>query len=220
MAKPPPRRTRTQEERRDLARAKLLDAAVGLIGERGLQGFSVAEAEERAGVGRGLAVYHFKSRQALVDAAAASVLDAEAGPGERGLKPMLDWMEAQIRRAAERDPRLVAALEVAGGGGADTAMMASRAEYWRRQTALLLQHLASARTLGQLREGLEPVKLAPTVLGQLHGEILRIVATDQPPSPAFLDLLGYALAPGAEPAKASGKPRASKPAGDAQPGLF
>src|SRR5205085_469663 len=113
--------------------------------------------------------------------------------GERGVKPMIEWMEGQLHRVARREPRLLAALELAVGPGADRPVMTLRSEYWRRQTSLLQHHLTSARTLGQLRDGLDPVQLAPTILGQLHGELLRVVATGQPSSPGFLGLLEYAL---------------------------
>jgi AcrR family transcriptional regulator len=183
----------TQAQRRAAAQAKIIDAAIALIGEQGLSAFTVSDVGKRAGVSRALAGHHFKTSKALIQAAAASLLqDDDAGSGERGLAPMLGWIEAQLGRAVARDPRLLATLQVAVGPGA-AAVKASREAYWRREAERLKQHLTAAKTLHQVSPDLDPVMTAPAVLGMLHGEQLRILATGQPP--ALLEVLKRALAP-------------------------
>lgn len=67
----PPRRQRADAERN---RQALLDAAVEVFGERGLDA-TVAEIARRAGVGQGTAFRHFPSKEQLVAAVVAEQLD-------------------------------------------------------------------------------------------------------------------------------------------------
>ena len=48
---------------------EILNAAVELIDEHGLAGFSVSDVGKRAGVGRAIAGYHFKTGRDLLQAA-------------------------------------------------------------------------------------------------------------------------------------------------------
>ena len=57
---------RTQAERRNHSEEALLDAAAGVIAERGVEGASLASIGQRAGVSRGLPTHHFGSKDALV----------------------------------------------------------------------------------------------------------------------------------------------------------
>ena len=61
MAKQPPKR-RSQKERSSETQARLLDAAVTLLHERGLAGTSTHDIAEAAGVSRGALTHHFESR--------------------------------------------------------------------------------------------------------------------------------------------------------------
>lgn len=61
---PPPRRT--QAERRDDTRRRILDAAVALLGERGYAGLRTADVALAAGVSKGAQTHHFPSKDALV----------------------------------------------------------------------------------------------------------------------------------------------------------
>ena len=57
---------RTQAERTEETRRKILDAAVGLLGERGYAGLRTAEVAAAAGVSKGAQTHHFPSKDALV----------------------------------------------------------------------------------------------------------------------------------------------------------
>jgi AcrR family transcriptional regulator len=61
----PARRRRSQAERSALSDARMLDAAVQLICERGPDGTTLKEVGERAGYSRGLASYRFGSKASL-----------------------------------------------------------------------------------------------------------------------------------------------------------
>lgn len=60
------RRRRTQAERTDTTRRKLIDAAIRVMRERGYGGLTTLEVAEVAGVSRGALLHHFPSRHDLV----------------------------------------------------------------------------------------------------------------------------------------------------------
>ncbi len=62
---PAPARRRTQAERTARSDARMLDAAVALIGQRGTAGTTLKEVGEQAGYSRGLAGYRFGSKEGL-----------------------------------------------------------------------------------------------------------------------------------------------------------
>jgi AcrR family transcriptional regulator len=78
-------------------RAALVDAATGLIAERGVRGFSVAEASRRLGVSAAAPYRHFSGRDELLAAVAA-----------RGLEAFTAVVTAEIGDAAAPEQRLVA----------------------------------------------------------------------------------------------------------------
>lgn len=60
------RQRRTQAERTDTTRRKLIDAAISVMRQRGYGGLTTAEVAEVAGVSRGALLHHYPSRQDLV----------------------------------------------------------------------------------------------------------------------------------------------------------
>jgi AcrR family transcriptional regulator len=68
----------TQEERTRVMRARLLDAAVELLVERGYAGTTTTLVSERAGVSRGAQLHHFPAKNDLVVAAVAHVMSRRA----------------------------------------------------------------------------------------------------------------------------------------------
>lgn len=72
-----------QEERTRLMRARLLDATVDLLVERGFAGTSTTLVAERAGASRGALLHHFPSKNDLVVAAVEHVMAARGAELER-----------------------------------------------------------------------------------------------------------------------------------------
>jgi TetR/AcrR family transcriptional regulator len=92
--------TRTQTERADQTRARILDAAILQFGANGLAGARTEQIAEAAGVNKALLYYYFNSKETLYSAAietvvegtrAASmaVLEADVSAGERFLQIVL-----------------------------------------------------------------------------------------------------------------------------------
>ncbi len=96
--------TRTQAERADQTRTRILDAAVREFSENGLAGARTEQIAEVAHVNKALLYYYFKSKDALYAAALESiaegvratslaVLDAGGSAGERFLRSTLDHFD-------------------------------------------------------------------------------------------------------------------------------
>jgi AcrR family transcriptional regulator len=65
----------TQEERRENAERRILDAATRLIADKGLDGFTLADVGEAAGFSRGLPAHYFKSKDGLLAAVVRRLLE-------------------------------------------------------------------------------------------------------------------------------------------------
>jgi len=65
--------SRTQADRADQTKARILDAAVNEFSVNGLAGARTEQIAEAAGVNKALLYYYFQSKQALYDAALESV---------------------------------------------------------------------------------------------------------------------------------------------------
>lgn len=61
-----PRRRRTQAERTELTRGRILDAAVGVLAKQGYAGFRTSDVAHVAGVSRGALTHHFPSKDGLL----------------------------------------------------------------------------------------------------------------------------------------------------------
>ena len=96
--------TRTQAERADQTRARILDAAVRQFSENGLAGARTEQIAEEAGVNKALLYYYFQGKDALYAAALESVaqgvrdaslavFDVDASAGERFLLSALNHFD-------------------------------------------------------------------------------------------------------------------------------
>ena len=68
-------RRRTQEERREEAEYRLLEAAVRIIGKTGVETFTLADVGEAAGYSRGLPAHYFKTKSGLLAAVVRYLVD-------------------------------------------------------------------------------------------------------------------------------------------------
>jgi len=95
---------RTQTERADQTRARILEAAISNFSDYGLAGARTETIADAAGVNKALLYYYFRSKEELYTAALESVvesvrantyavLDADASPGERFLGMVLNHFD-------------------------------------------------------------------------------------------------------------------------------
>jgi TetR/AcrR family transcriptional regulator len=96
--------TRTQTERADQTRARILAAAIRQFSENGLAGARTEQIAEAAGVNKALLYYYFRSKEDLyaaametvaegVRASSMAVLDIDASAGERFLRLVLNHFD-------------------------------------------------------------------------------------------------------------------------------
>lgn len=136
-----------QEERSRLMRARLLDATVELLVERGFAGTTTTLVSERAGVSRGAQLHHFPSKNSLVLAAVEHVMAARdeaierlaAKPGDirAALRALADYMDS---------PAFLAALELWVAARTDPELLALVAPFEQRLGRDT--HRAAVRLLG------------------------------------------------------------------------
>jgi len=95
---------RTQAERADQTRSRILEAAVRQFSDNGLAGARTEQIAEEAGVNKALLYYYFKSKDALYDAAlelvadgvrksSLAVLEGPTSAGERYLHSVLNHFD-------------------------------------------------------------------------------------------------------------------------------
>ncbi len=117
--------TRTQAERTAQMRARLLDAAISCLIDKGYSGTSTQEISRRAGVSRGAQLHHFPTKESLVVAAVehlveqrlAELLEAHAAGQDASVEVFLDafsgplfYAALELWIAARTDPALHAAV--------------------------------------------------------------------------------------------------------------
>jgi TetR/AcrR family transcriptional regulator len=96
--------TRSQTDRADQTRARILSAAIRQFSENGLAGARTEQIAEAAGVNKALLYYYFRSKEDLysaametiaegVHASSMAVLDIDASAGERFLRLVLNHFD-------------------------------------------------------------------------------------------------------------------------------
>lgn len=103
MAKVPARR-RTQAERREETRSRILEAAVSELMQKGYAGFRVDKVAAAADVSRGAQTHHFPTKESLVLAALQQLYQASSETSLKlieGLKPGDDILDALMRDSAK-----------------------------------------------------------------------------------------------------------------------
>ncbi|MGH3655814.1 MAG: TetR/AcrR family transcriptional regulator [Micromonosporaceae bacterium] len=129
MTTPPATARQPRQERSRLTRQRLLEAAIDALAEYGWSGTTVAVVAERAGVSRGAAQHHFRTREELVTAAVGQVASvrqeeirrqaAHLPTGARRTEEVLDLLAGQFV-----GPVFAAALQLWVAAATDEALRA------------------------------------------------------------------------------------------------
>lgn len=100
---------RTQEERREASRRKLLDAATRLLSARGYAGTTMVEIGREAGASHGLVTYHFGTKKDCIKAVLEEIrndtidTNQQLTEGLRGLAALEKLCEAYLLGASRRN---------------------------------------------------------------------------------------------------------------------
>lgn len=141
-------------------RRALLDEALAVIGEKGIDGLSLREVAARAGVSHAAPYHHFRDKAALVDALAAeaaTALDewmaaAEARAGGGGRQRLLALGTAYVTFAADH-PEQYAAFTASPRTAPESSGLREAAVYGVNAWSRLLDAVVAAQAEGVLPKG-------------------------------------------------------------------
>ena len=173
-------RARTQAERREETRAKLLEAGRRLFEERGYEAVGTPEIVAAAGVTRGALYHHFDGKRELF----AAVYEAIEAEIVASLPVRPDGRQRSVRRPARRHRDLPGALarrSRPAGGAIDAPVGARLGGLARGAAALRARHrrggASAAIAAGQIRA--LPIRaLANALLGALIEAALSVAWAD------------------------------------------
>ena len=147
-------------------RAQLVAVTIELVARHGYAGTSLARIAEAAGISKAAVLYHFPSKDAVVQAAYAEVIDAltasvgAAVEAESGAGAVRAYVRSLVGHLADRPDHTRMVIEAIGGdtGVSDTPQAPSR----REAVAGLIEAAVAA---GDYRSDADPVSLAVIVNG-------------------------------------------------------
>lgn len=169
----------------DATRRQLLDAALAVIGEKGYSAATVDEIVEAAGVSKGVAYYHFKSKAAMAE----SIL-------EEGLGQLIEQFEQLAEQSANAPEALTGMIEAFA-----TRLFENKAfgrffvsELWRegrvwsgsmrgledRLLDVLESQLARGQREGIIRPEIDPAFEAVALIGMVLTTTLYYIGDEGP----------------------------------------
>lgn len=163
----------------------LVDAAIGVIAERGLRGFSLAETSRRLGVTTAAPYRHFADRDGLLAAVAvralsvfAAMLAADANAAETPAQRLAAMAGAYVRFAAQQRPL----FDTIFNSGLDKSRYPDLQRAWEPVDALLavVLEVCDGDTAGA-------DALADAVEASAHGHAMLLIHGDYGDGPDAVD---------------------------------
>lgn len=168
---------RSQAERREEAEARLLQAAIAMVAERGLERVTLADIGEAAGYSRGLPAHYFGSKAGLIVTLAQRLV---AGFGQALDRvelhtPGLERLTGIVRfylDSARKDPVGAKALLVLLADGLNNDLVREPlAELNARSVKAFEANLAAAIEKGEARADIDVRAQAILILATLRGAV-------------------------------------------------
>ena len=184
---------RTQKERSETSRRKLLDAAMRLLSTRGYTGTTLVEIGREAGVSHGLVTYHFGTKKDCINAVLEDIrnstiqVNEQMTAGLRGLTALDKLCEAYLRGASRKTSRARAvyvAIAESISATPDLAKLTAENDEVARQSSI--KALAEAIEDGEISENVDLDAQATLILGLLRGVTLQRLVK---PSRVSLDVI-------------------------------
>jgi AcrR family transcriptional regulator len=170
-----PKVRRTHAERREEAEQRMLDAAVRIVADRGLEYLTLAECGEAAGYSRGLAAHYFGSKDALTAAIANHIVASYAqrsrggSGGRKGLDGFLDSVAFYIENGRGRLLQLRAFNAVLSSGLTHPAVSGSIAKLNSESVEAFARGLRMCLKQGAIRADVDPTAQATMIISMLRG---------------------------------------------------
>lgn len=171
---------RTQTERREEAERLILEAATRLVAEKGLDGFTLADAGQAAGYSRGLPAHYFRSKPDLLTAIAEHIrrwffdgLASHIRRRRRGLGNLIDAIDFYFN-ACRTDRTMMHALHTVLAGALHKPLLApSIARFNRDSAALTEAAIRAGIASGEVRRGIDPGTWSVLILASVRGIIAQ-----------------------------------------------
>jgi AcrR family transcriptional regulator len=194
------RERRSRADQRDEAERRILEAAVRLVAERGVERITLADVGEAAGYSRGLPAHYFGSKAGLIVALANRLVGAFGRSLERaenhppGLERLLGTVAFYLD-AAPRDPIHTRALFVLLGEGLSNPLLAEPlAALNARSVRGFEATITAGVAAGEIRSDVDPAAEAVLILAALRGVVSQwLVAPAAVDLPAIRDALVQTL---------------------------
>jgi AcrR family transcriptional regulator len=187
------REGRTQAERRDEAERRILEAAALIVAEQGLEAITLAEAGERAGYSRGLPSHYFRTKNDLVSALGAYIIELFMARRRASASniPGFDGLIASISYYFEHPPQnanMVRAFQAVLAGAIHTpAIAATVATLNRESIAEIAAAIRAGIESGSVRADVDPELEGALILAALRGSVALWLAN---PDGIALDRMG------------------------------
>jgi len=187
------REGRTQAERRDEAERRIIEAAALIVAEEGLEAITLAEAGERAGYSRGLPSHYFRTKNDLLSALAAYIIELFLARRRASASniPGFDGLIASIKYYFESPPqntKMVRAFHAVLAGAIHTpAIAATVATLNRESIAEIAAGIRAGIESGSVRADVDPELEGALILAALRGSVALWLAN---PDGTALDRMG------------------------------
>jgi TetR/AcrR family transcriptional regulator len=193
--------TRTQTERADHTRARILDAAIRAFSENGLAGARTEQIAEEAGVNKALLYYYFKSKEDLYAAALGqviesvraesfSVMETQASAGERFLQIVLGNFDRSHSHPALKSMMQQEMVRLHRGEENRIASMAEKffRPLWSMIDKLLEEGIATGELIQVDSTQMRYAALGANLLYFLSAPLIKLAMGTDPMEPRELEL--------------------------------
>ncbi len=178
---------RTQAERKAESDAAIIGAAIELFAEQGYVRTTLNEIGNRAGYTGGLVSKRFGSKGDLLGAVLEDIFDSFRAETEEGLRDtssvlegLVAYADVFLHRAAHPKSKVRALYVLLGESMGAVAEVQERfAEYNRHTVAVLASYVRQGVERGELRSGIDPVRVATTLIGSLRGLTIQYIIDPQ-----------------------------------------
>jgi AcrR family transcriptional regulator len=168
---------RTQAERREAARLRIVDASIRIVAERGLDQLTLAEAGEAAGYSRGLAGHYFGSKDELEALIAEHIVGLYREETKRlqdeqsGLAGVLAIIEHYLKSAGEKPESTRALHAVLGAAMGKPDLASAIARLNRESVKTFAKHIETGIARKEIRKTVDAETAAQLILAGLRGTV-------------------------------------------------
>lgn len=176
MSEPVAKRPRrTQEDRREEAKGRIIEAAVRLVAEKGFDRVTLTEVGEAAGYSRGLPAHYFGNKNELLYEIAQQVVRGfrsrfeTAYRGEPGLEMLIRHVESYFELSKQDRNGTRVLHRVLAEAQSNPELQELMAGLNRRSTSGFRAEIEAGIAKGEIRPDIDPEGVSTLILASLRG---------------------------------------------------